>query len=375
MIPMIYDAGLGKLKWSDVLDRVAHLLDSPIAALGVLTRNTRLAVANKNGSSLTPNVEAVCLQPAMCGSSTALIGQPVISSAVVPGPTSGPSCGQRIIANQSMEIIQALLFREPDCTGMFAAARAAREGPFTSTHVESVRALWQHLGQAIRIQLRLAIADSRNSYLTDALDQVGNGVIVVDSGARILHVNHEARTMIVDRDIVRADRESHGGCTLRRPLALVKLVTSASTADGQAAGPRSMLLRSPTMHRPVSATVVPFPCVQPVESLTERPAALILLADPERSDAHSKQFLQAVYGLTPAEAAVVDLIARGIVPKEVARRLSVAPSTVRTHLHHVFEKTGVSRQAELAYLVQRLPTLVRRPNSATTPFLRAPLRG
>jgi DNA-binding CsgD family transcriptional regulator len=105
----------------------------------------------------------------------------------------------------------------------------------------------------------------------------------------------------------------------------------------------------------MSATVVPFRGAREVEGLAEQPAATIFLTDSERSNAYSQQFLRGVYGLTPAEAAVVDLIGRGIVPKQVARVLGVAPSTVRTHLHHAFAKTGVSRQAELAHLVEKLP--------------------
>jgi DNA-binding CsgD family transcriptional regulator len=35
----------------------------------------------------------------------------------------------------------------------------------------------------------------------------------------------------------------------------------------------------------------------------------------------------------------------------VARVLGVAPSTIRTHLGRVYEKTGVARQADLVKLV------------------------
>jgi DNA-binding CsgD family transcriptional regulator len=84
---------------------------------------------------------------------------------------------------------------------------------------------------------------------------------------------------------------------------------------------------------------------------------MILLGDPEGIHTHSEQLLQDIYHLTPAEAAVANLVAKGTVPKQVARMLCVAPSTVRTHLHRAFEKSGVKRQTELANLVHRLPNL------------------
>jgi DNA-binding CsgD family transcriptional regulator len=57
--------------------------------------------------------------------------------------------------------------------------------------------------------------------------------------------------------------------------------------------------------------------------------------------------------LTPTERQVVDLLAQGLRNAEIAERLFVAPSTVKTHLGHVFAKLDVSTRAELAALVAR----------------------
>jgi DNA-binding NarL/FixJ family response regulator len=52
--------------------------------------------------------------------------------------------------------------------------------------------------------------------------------------------------------------------------------------------------------------------------------------------------------LTPTEAAVVDLVAEGLGNPRIAERLLVEVSTVKTHLHHVFRKLGVTTRAQLA---------------------------
>ncbi|NJM43104.1 MAG: hypothetical protein HC858_02290 [Brachymonas sp.] len=41
-------------------------------------------------------------------------------------------------------------------------------------------------------------------------------------------------------------------------------------------------------------------------------------------------------------------------PKEVARQLDIAVSTVRTHLANIFAKTGTHRQSELIWLISNL---------------------
>ena len=52
--------------------------------------------------------------------------------------------------------------------------------------------------------------------------------------------------------------------------------------------------------------------------------------------------------LTPTERRVVELVAQGLRNSEIGERLFVAPSTVKTHLGHVFAKLGVANRAELA---------------------------
>jgi DNA-binding CsgD family transcriptional regulator len=58
-------------------------------------------------------------------------------------------------------------------------------------------------------------------------------------------------------------------------------------------------------------------------------------------------------GLTPMERQVVDLVAEGLRNTDIAARLFVAPSTVKTHIAHAFTKLGVSTRSELAALATR----------------------
>jgi len=57
--------------------------------------------------------------------------------------------------------------------------------------------------------------------------------------------------------------------------------------------------------------------------------------------------------LTPRETEVMELIEQGLSNKEIARRLSVALSTVKQHVHHILEKLEVSRRGEAVARLQR----------------------
>ena len=52
--------------------------------------------------------------------------------------------------------------------------------------------------------------------------------------------------------------------------------------------------------------------------------------------------------LTPAELGVVRLVGEGLRNEAIARRLFIAPGTVKVHLAHIFAKLGITTRAELA---------------------------
>jgi DNA-binding CsgD family transcriptional regulator len=58
-----------------------------------------------------------------------------------------------------------------------------------------------------------------------------------------------------------------------------------------------------------------------------------------------------IFGLTPAEAKVAAYCRMGLRVNEIAAQLKVSRETVRTELAHIFAKTGVSSQTELAALL------------------------
>jgi DNA-binding CsgD family transcriptional regulator len=57
------------------------------------------------------------------------------------------------------------------------------------------------------------------------------------------------------------------------------------------------------------------------------------------------------HGLTPAESRVLGLLAAGLSNLEIARRLGVAPSTIRIELTSIFRKLGVRTRLQAALLV------------------------
>jgi DNA-binding NarL/FixJ family response regulator len=80
-------------------------------------------------------------------------------------------------------------------------------------------------------------------------------------------------------------------------------------------------------------------------------------------------------GLTARQREIVAWAARGLSNKQIARQLGISPETVKTHLHHVFERAGVhGRMALLAAHLHEAdadtgnePPPPRAPANATQP--------
>ncbi len=67
-----------------------------------------------------------------------------------------------------------------------------------------------------------------------------------------------------------------------------------------------------------------------------------LFRDAPRSETYARS------ELTPREQQVLDLVEGGMKNREIARELGIRPGTVKIHLKHIFEKTGVRGRYGLA---------------------------
>ena len=57
--------------------------------------------------------------------------------------------------------------------------------------------------------------------------------------------------------------------------------------------------------------------------------------------------------LTPREIEILRLIDEGLSNREIARRLSIEPATVKNHVHNLLEKLQVNRRGEAAAMLRR----------------------
>ncbi len=70
-----------------------------------------------------------------------------------------------------------------------------------------------------------------------------------------------------------------------------------------------------------------------------------------------------MFDLSAAEVRTLERLLAGDTLAEVAGKLGIAITTARTHLAHIFDKTGASRQSDLIRLAARFSAPVGHPGT------------
>jgi DNA-binding CsgD family transcriptional regulator len=209
-----------------------------------------------------------------------------------------------------------------------------------------------HLRRALAIGQVIDLKKIEAAALADSLDRLPSAMFLVDGSGRIVHANLNGHLMVSDGNVLRAPAGKLSAVAAPADQALRDALTSAGGGD-VALGRKGIALPLPARDGTrYVANVLPLTSgtrreanvsYSAVATVFVHKAALELASPPE---AVAQEF-----NLTPAELRVLfAIITVGGVP-EVAEVLGVAEVTVKTHLHHVFEKTGAGRQVDLVKLV------------------------
>ena len=88
--------------------------------------------------------------------------------------------------------------------------------------------------------------------------------------------------------------------------------------------------------------------------------ALVSLRSTQDCPSFQKAELEALFALSPTQAAVALDLYGGKSPEQIASERGVRISTLRTHLAEIFARTGAESQRDLVRLIGLMPPVRRR---------------
>ena len=106
--------------------------------------------------------------------------------------------------------------------------------------------------------------------------------------------------------------------------------------------------------RPAFAHVLPIASGAARRQIEPKAVAAIFIAPADAIPSLPLQAWISAFGLTAAEVRVLERLIEGRTIVEVAEELKIGASTARTHLAHLMQKTGSSRQADLVRMAMQL---------------------
>ena len=110
----------------------------------------------------------------------------------------------------------------------------------------------------------------------------------------------------------------------------------------------------------VAARIGARPLAGQLELLAQR--ARLELASPDAGSPDRKQGLDEILGLTPREAEVLALVARGYTNREIAAALVISVRTAGVHVSHILRKLDAPNRLEAAAIAHRFaPPHARQP--------------
>jgi DNA-binding CsgD family transcriptional regulator len=247
-------------------------------------------------------------------------------------------------------MMRANLLIEGPASTVVTVGRRYSEGDFSTAETRLFAALIPHLQRGLQLQLRLAGTDGPPTGSAEMLNRLRQGVLLVDAGARVIFANSAAERMLRPGGGVFVGRDGLRAGTPAETRLLRRIIADCADPRDELGGAGGRLRLSREDRAPLTVLVVPHRArLTWIDVL--RPRAILFITDPEAAAVVRRESLRQDFGLTPAEAGFTREILKADGLQAAADRLGISLTTARTHLAHVFDKTGTRRQAEFVRLI------------------------
>jgi DNA-binding CsgD family transcriptional regulator len=239
-----------------------------------------------------------------------------------------------------------------------SVVRLERLGDFTTKDHGLFQMVLGNLQRALRVYGVLARNSALELGLFDALDRAGFAALQVDEHGLLIAHNVLAGELLRSGAVVSV---RHGMVAARSSAAEHHLSRAIVVACRTGQGQTIVLPHIGQISRNLLSLVMPLRASdengEPPLDFSSARCALILVKDPSRSPKPDLAALQKLFGLTDAEARLLQGLASGKSLEAISEQRSVSYGTVRAQLRTVMSKTETTRQGELIALISRRAAL------------------
>ena len=362
LIGVIYDAVIDPSLWRSAIERAAYFVGGTGAALICKDVGARHAVIPHDfGFQRLPVALFEPIYPAAEPHFLGDIEQPIATTDLIPVEelTQTELYRQWAQPQGFVDFISAVLDRTTISSAIFGVFRHERNGIVDHRARRQMRLIAPHIRRAVLIGRMFEFKAAEVATFVDTFDGLSTGMYLVDAEGRLIHANAAGGAILAAGDIL----SSVGGRLVASDPRVQRTLRDVFAAAGQgdaALGIKGIAvpLIGKDGERYVAHALPLTSGARRRAGLDRVAAAALFVRRAALVASSTSQVIGETFKLTPTELRVLLAIVEvGGIP-EVATAFGVADTTVRTHVNRLFEKTGVTRQADLVKLVAGYATMV-----------------
>jgi DNA-binding CsgD family transcriptional regulator len=253
----------------------------------------------------------------------------------------------RTLPQDRGDIAGAVLERPRKSRDFLSVVRSEANDMVDDEMRRRMTSLVPHLRRAMLIGKVLDRKRQEAKTFAETLDGLSTGLFFVDAKARIVHANAAAYDILNANDFLRSIDGRLVARDMQFDQALREIFATAERGNAEG-GAKGIAL---PLHARDGEHYVAH--LMPLTSGARRryAAAAVFVRRAALENPALPETIGKTYQLTPAELRVLHAIVEKGGISEVAETLGIASTTVKTHLRHLFDKTGAGRQADLVKLV------------------------
>ncbi|GGP27969.1 helix-turn-helix transcriptional regulator [Silvimonas amylolytica] len=228
----------------------------------------------------------------------------------------------------------------------------ARDAPdYTASSLQLLSCISSHMVRAAHLRARLRELEAQQKASEQTLSVLPFGVVWLDQQGQVCWMNASARCSLASSDGlgIRQNKLFASNTNVDRLLQLaLRQSLWATPRTGQA-----LRVNRRDLPWPLLVSILPMtrPTGEACGVAGQGPCALVIIQDTAIRAMTQPHLLAQMFGLTPAEVRLAQALLENTTVEEFATSQGVSRTTVRTHLAHLFAKTGTSRQAELVRML------------------------
>jgi DNA-binding CsgD family transcriptional regulator len=232
--------------------------------------------------------------------------------------------------------------------------RDFKRGAYTREDLMVIKPYVAHLVRSFNIWLRLQAAETGAEWVSEALDQVGKGLIILGEDRVVLYANKSGEQTLLAGQLARENFRLV--CKVRESVQQMNdILHEFETGQDEETKEYGFAIPRGIGRPPLFVRVQPPLGLKPGQRSLGLPKAVAFLhiIDPEQRDKINTSLFAQGYGLTAAEARLLDAAIQTESVVEAAAMLDIGEATARTHIRHILAKTDTASFASLIGRVYR----------------------